>query len=142
MIVGSTKGLEAATRRLQQAGAKRVIPLNVSAAFHTPLMRAAAARLRAVLGELRWQDPALPVMANLTGEPYPTAAEIPDTLERQLFSPVRWAACVEALKGLGVDTYIEVGPKRALTGMLRELHPEARAVNVATAEDAATALLQ
>lgn len=142
VIAGTAEAVEQASERLREAGARRVVPLNVSAAFHTPLMRAAAARLRAVLGELRWQDPALPVVANLTGKPYPTAAEIPDTLERQLFSPVRWAACVEALKGLGVDTYIEVGPKRALTGMLRELHPEARAVNVATAEDAATALLQ
>jgi [acyl-carrier-protein] S-malonyltransferase len=142
VIAGTVDGVEQATEWLRDAGARRIVPLNVSAAFHTPLMRSAAARLRAALQDLEWSAPVLPVIANVDAEPYADAASIPDTLERQLYSPVRWAECVGALKGLGVDTYVELGPKRALTGMLRELHPEAKAVNVSSAQEATTALLQ
>src|SRR2546425_104186 len=69
VIAGTTAGLEVAARRLQEAGAKRVIPLNVSAAFHTPLMAPAAERLRTALERIEWRSPRVPVMANLTGRP-------------------------------------------------------------------------
>src|SRR5882672_5702840 len=114
VIAGTIAGLEAATKRLQAAGAKRVVPLNVSAAFHTPLVAPAAERLRAALDKIDWRTPRLPVM------------------EKQLRSPVRWAACVQMLVGLGCDTFLEVGPKRALTGMMRELAPQSKAGAVGT----------
>ena len=142
VIAGTASGVEAASDKLRAAGAKRVVPLNVSAAFHTPLMRAAAARLRSALQQLTWSAPAFPVVANLNAEPYGDAAAIPDILERQLYSPVRWADGIATLKGLGVDAYVELGPKRALTGMLRELDSGASALNIATPQDAAGALLQ
>ncbi len=142
VVAGTAEAIEAASERLRAAGARRVIPLNVSAAFHTPLMRAAAARLRDVLQGLEWSAPAFPVIANLNAEPYGDPHRVVDVLERQLYSPVRWSGCVAALKGLGVDAYVEVGPKRALTGMLRELDPGASAFNVSSAEDARSALLQ
>ena len=121
VIAGTTAGLEVATRRLQDAGAKRVIPLNVSAAFHTPLMAPAAERLRLALDRIEWRSPRVPVMANLTGRQHQGGDRIPHVLEMQLRSPVRWAACVAGLIELGCDTFLEVGPKRALTGMMREL---------------------
>lgn len=130
VIAGTTAGLEAATKRLQEAGAKRVIPLNVSAAFHTPLMAPAAERLRAALDRIEWRSPRIPVMANLTGRPHQGGDRIPHVMEMQLRSPVRWATCVKELVDTGCDTFIEVGPKRALTGMMRELAPGARAVAV------------
>jgi [acyl-carrier-protein] S-malonyltransferase len=130
VIAGTIEGLEAATRRLQEAGAKRVIPLNVSAAFHTPLMAPAAERLRKALDRIEWRRPVITVMANLTGRPHTDGDRIPHVLEMQLRSPVRWADCVKALVGDGCDTFIEVGPKRALTGMMKELAPSARAVSV------------
>jgi len=123
VIAGTTAGLEAATKLLQEAGAKRVIPLNVSAAFHTPLMAPAAERLRAALDRIEWRAPRIPVMANLTGRPHQGGDRIPHVMEMQLRSPVRWASCVASLVDSGCDTFIEVGPKRALTGMMRELAP-------------------
>ncbi len=132
VIAGTTAGLEAATRRLQEAGAKRVIPLNVSAAFHTPLMAPAAERLRAALDRIEWRTPRLPVMANLTGRPHQQGDRIPHVLEMQLRSPVRWAACVQALLDEGCDTFVEVGPRRALTGMMKELAPGRKALAVST----------
>jgi [acyl-carrier-protein] S-malonyltransferase len=132
VIAGTMAGLEAATKRLQAAGAKRVLPLNVSAAFHTPLMAPAAERLRAALDRIEWRDPRIPVMANLTGRPHQGGDRIPQVMEMQLRSPVRWAACVQMLVELGCDSFIEVGPKRALTGMMRELAPSAASAAVGT----------
>ena len=132
VIAGTTTGLEVATQRLQLAGAKRVIPLNVSAAFHTPLMAPAAERLRGALDRIEWRAPRIPVMANLTGRPHQGGDRIPHVMEMQLRSPVRWAACVASLVELGCDAFLEVGPKRALTGMMRELAPGRTAVAVGT----------
>ena len=131
VIAGTTTGLEVATQRLQRAGAKRVVPLNVSAAFHTPLMAPAAERLRQALERIEWRAPRVPVMANLTGRPHQGCDRIPHVMEMQLRSPVRWAACIASLIENGCDTFIEVGPKRALTGMMRELAPGRTAVAVA-----------
>lgn len=132
VIAGTIAGLEAATAKLQAAGAKRIVPLNVSAAFHTPLMAPAAERLRAALDHIEWRSPRIPVMANLTGREHQGGDRIPHVLEMQLRSPVRWAACVQSLVDLGCDMLIEVGPKRALTGMMRELAPGKTAVAVGT----------
>src|SRR6202521_3095157 len=134
VIAGTTAGLEAATKRLQAAGAKRVVPLNVSAAFHTPLMAPAAERLRAALDRIQWRAPRMPVMANLTGRPHQGGDRIPQVMEMQLRSPVRWAACVLMLVEQGCDTFLEVGPKRALTGMMRDLAPASTAAAVGTPE--------
>jgi [acyl-carrier-protein] S-malonyltransferase len=130
VIGGTIAGLEKATEKLQAAGAKRVVPLNVSAAFHTPLVAGAAERLRAVLDSVEWRAPRVPVAANLTGRPHQGGDRIPHVMELQLRSPVRWGACVQALVELGCDTFVEVGPKRALTGMMRELAPGKPAIAV------------
>ena len=134
VIAGTVAGLEAATQRLQAAGAKRVVPLNVSAAFHTPLMAPAAERLRAALDRVEWRAPRITVMANLTGRPHQGGDRIPHVMEMQLRSPVRWADCVRSLAEMGCDTFIEVGPKRALTGMMRELAPGRAATAAGTPE--------
>ncbi|HUE67391.1 MAG TPA: ACP S-malonyltransferase [Candidatus Acidoferrum sp.] len=123
VIAGTITGLEVAAQRLQVAGAKRVIALNVSAAFHTPLMAPAAERLRAALDRVEWRAPRIPVMANLTGRQHQGGDRIPHVMEMQLRSPVRWSGCIGSLVDMGCDTFIEVGPKRALTGMMRELAP-------------------
>ncbi|HEY8815089.1 MAG TPA: ACP S-malonyltransferase [Candidatus Dormibacteraeota bacterium] len=131
VIAGTIAGLEAASTALQAAGARRIVPLNVSAGFHTPLMAPAAERLRAALERMEWRAPRLPVMANLTGREHQGGDHIANVMEMQLRSPVRWAACVGSLVELGCDMFVEVGPKRALTGMMRELAPGAAAVAVA-----------
>jgi [acyl-carrier-protein] S-malonyltransferase len=132
VIAGTMLGLERAGDRLKEAGARRVVGLNVAAAFHTPLMEPAGTALRSTLDTLQWQAPRVPVVANVSAEPYGDASTIPVILERQLSSPVRWAACVARLRELGCDTFVELGPKRALTGMMKELAPDAAALAVAT----------
>jgi [acyl-carrier-protein] S-malonyltransferase len=142
VVVGGTMlGLERATARLHDAGAKRVLPLNVSAAFHTPLVESAGSFLRGALEVVHWQLPAIPVIANLTAEPYSDPETIAITLERQLSSPVRWADGVRKLSELGCDAFLEVGPKRALTGMMRELAPSAFAAAVGTPQAVAEVAL-
>ncbi|TMB87169.1 MAG: ACP S-malonyltransferase [Chloroflexi bacterium] len=132
VIAGTAAGLESATKRLQAAGARRIVPLNVSAAFHTPLMAPAAERLRAALDRIEWRSPRLPVMANLTGREHQGGDRIPHVMEMQLRSPVRWAACVASLVERGCNTFVEVGPKKALSGMMRELAPGAAALTAGT----------
>ena len=132
VVGGTALGLERATERLLAAGARRVIPLNVSAAFHTPLMEPAADFLRGALQIVPWTEPAIPVVANLSAEPYRSAEYIGAGLEAQLRSPVRWADSVRKLAELGCDTFVEVGPKRALSGMMKELVPGAVAVTAGT----------
>jgi [acyl-carrier-protein] S-malonyltransferase len=136
VIGGTVAGLESAGARLREAGARRVLPLNVAAAFHTPMMRPAGAVLRSALDAAGWRSPAIPVVANCTAEPYQDATGIPALLERQLSAPVRWADCVRRLRELGCDRFVEVGPKRALTGMMRELAPDAAAQAVSDPEAA------
>jgi [acyl-carrier-protein] S-malonyltransferase len=133
VVVGGTMlGLERATARLQEAGARRVLPLNVSAAFHTPLVESAGSFLRGALEVVPWRLPPIPVVANLTAEPYSDPETVAITLERQLSSPVRWGDGVRKLSQLGCDAFLEVGPKRALTGMMKELAPQAFAATVGT----------
>ena len=132
-VIGGTMGdLERAAERLQEAGARRVLPLQVAAAFHTPLMEPAGDVLRGTLETVAWRRPAFPVVANLTAEPYRDESAIPAALARQLSSPVRWLEGVEKLVGLGCDTFYELGPRRALSGMMRELAPQATAAALST----------
>lgn len=132
-VVGGTMlGLERAAERLKAAGARRIVPLNVAAAFHTPLMEPAGAVLRGALETATWRAPAVPVVANVSAEPYRDAGALPAALERQLSSPVRWGDGVRRLVDLGCEHFVEVGPRRALTGMMRELAPQASAHAVST----------
>jgi [acyl-carrier-protein] S-malonyltransferase len=132
VIAGTVLGLERAAERLREAGARRVVPLKVAAAFHTPLMEPASAALRSTLDLLAWRPPAVTVVANLTGRPYEDASAIPAALQRQLSSPVRWSESVRWLVEFGCDRFLELGPKRALTGMMKELAPESEATAVAS----------
>ena len=132
VIGGSLAALDAATEALTAAGARKVVRLNVSAAFHTPFVAPAADRLREVVSHLAWTDTTVPVAANLTGVPYPQGANFAEVLERQLKSPVRWSDCVRSLSEEGVTGFLEVGPGRALRGMMKELVPGAGAYPAGT----------
>jgi [acyl-carrier-protein] S-malonyltransferase len=134
VIGGTLAGLERARAPLEGAGARRLVPISVAAAFHTPLMEPAGAALRRALETVEWRAPALPVVANLTAEPYREVAGIPASLERQLSSPVRWADCVGRLRDLGCQTFCELGPRKALSGMMRELAPDATAIAISSPE--------
>ena len=120
------------TTRVSRAAVIRAHRCATALAVGFALMAPAAERLRAALDRIEWRSPRVPVMANLTGRQHQGGDRIPHVLEMQLRSPVRWAACVGALVELGCDTFVEVGPKRALTGMMRELAPGRNAMAVGT----------
>ncbi len=132
VIGGSLAALDAATEALTAAGARKVVGLDVSAAFHTPYVAPAADRLREVVGHLAWTDTLFPVAANLTGAVYPQGANFAEVLERQLKSPVRWSDCVRSLSEQGATDFVEVGPGHALRGMMKELAPGAGAYPAGT----------
>jgi len=132
VVGGRTAPLQLASEALLAAGARRALPLNVAAAFHTPLMAPAADGLRAVLEQVEWRRPAFAVVANLDAEPHLEPERIAGVLSAQLSSAVRWSDCIARLCAMGCTTFYELGPKRALSGMMRELAPQAEARPVST----------
>ena len=131
VVSGTQDGVAAAGEALKAAGARRVLPLPVGGAFHTPLMEPARDRLDRALRCVSWLDPVLPALSAVTAAPY--ERDWPDVLSRQLTAPVRWRQTVEALDG--VDTVVEVGPGGVLTGLVKRCRPDLRAVSIATPDD-------
>ena len=137
VISGDVAAVERAGPMLVSAGAKKVAPLNVSGAFHSPLMAVAEAELSSQLDAVDFRDPAFPVISNVTAAPVNDALEARTLLVQQLTSAVRWTHCVRAMLGLGVSQFIEVGTGKVLTGMLKRIDPEAsgRGIAVGSAAD-------
>jgi [acyl-carrier-protein] S-malonyltransferase len=122
VISGHLAALEAAGERLKAAGVRRVMPLAVAGAFHSPLMADAAARLGHAI-DAAPLGPGLPQAFNVDGRLRTEPAEIADALRAQLTSPVRWIACVETLVASGVDRFLELGPGSTLTAMGKRINP-------------------
>jgi [acyl-carrier-protein] S-malonyltransferase len=139
VISGSTEGVAAAAKLALTRGARRAIPLNVSGAFHSPLMTSAAAAFDTALDAVTITDPDPPVVCNVDATDVHTADALRDRLRSQLTSPVRWIDCVQRLVDLGADTLIEVGPGSVLSGLARRIAPDVRALSVQTI-DAATGI--
>jgi [acyl-carrier-protein] S-malonyltransferase len=125
VIAGTAAAVERASERVKALGARRVVPLAVSAPFHCALMRPAEARLEPVLRGLATADPRVPVVANVDAELKRDAGAAIDALVRQVSAPVQWEAAIRRLASEGVSTYVEVGSGAALSGMVRRIHPEA-----------------
>jgi len=130
VIAGHTQAVERAMRLCQEAGARRVTRLAVSAPFHTPLLAPASARLAEVLGRITIGNLRIPVASNVTGDVIDDPRTIADLLVRQVASPVRFEDNVRALGRLGFDTFVEVGPGKSLSGFVRRILPGARTFNV------------
>ncbi|VXC66569.1 malonyl CoA:acyl carrier protein transacylase [Bacillus sp. 349Y] len=122
VISGTVKGVELASEKAKEAGAKRVIPLQVSGPFHSRLMKPAAEDFKGVLDSKTFNEAGVPVIANVTAEPVTNGEEIKDLLIQQLYSPVLWEDTVEKLLDLGVDTFIEVGPGKVLSGLIKKVN--------------------
>ncbi len=137
VISGSTSGVDAASKLALARGARRAIPLNVSGAFHSPLMTAAAHEFERALDSATLSDPNPPVVCNVDACDVHSANELRERLRAQLTSPVRWIDCVRRLVELGAETLVEVGPGTVLSGLARRIAPEARAVSVGTRDAAA-----
>jgi [acyl-carrier-protein] S-malonyltransferase len=132
VISGTRDGVERAGDALRTAGARRVVPLNVSGAFHSPLMHDAATRFATVLDRTPRGRLRTPLVTNVDGAVVRDAEDVPDRMRRQLESPVRWVDCVAALAGLGAELLIEVGPGTVLSGLTRRIDPALRTTAVAT----------
>ena len=130
VIAGSAAAVERALPILKERGAKRAIPLKVSAPFHCALMLPAQERLSADLDEIEFKDPSVPLVTNVDAAVIRTGAEARDSLVRQVSSPVRWRESVELLAREGVEVFVEVGPGKVLTGLVRQTAPGVRALNV------------
>ncbi len=137
VISGDPAAVEAAGRRCKELGAKRVAPLKVSGAFHSPLMEPARLELEAELGKVELEDPEFPVIANVTAELVRDAATARRLLALQLTAPVRWVDCMRtAVEEAGSEAvFVEIGPSNVLAGLLKRIVPEARAVSIGTAAD-------
>lgn len=121
VISGDVDAVEKARVAAVEAGARRAVPLNVSGAFHSPLMAAAREGLRAALEDVSIGDPVFPIVANASAAPVETGEEGRMRLIEQLTSPVRWVESVGAMEGFEPDLWIEVGPGAVLTGLLRRI---------------------
>lgn len=130
VISGTKEGVERAGELAKEAGAKRVLPLNVSGPFHSSLMKPAAKKLEAVLEELEIKEADIPVVANVTAKPVTSASDIKTHLIEQLYSPVRWVETVEYLLAQGVNTFVEVGPGKVLSGLIKKVDKNVQLYNV------------
>ena len=130
VIAGKTAGVEAAVDQLKAAGAKKAVILPVSAPFHSTLMAPAAKKLAAELDKVELNDATFPVAANFNGELETSAADIKANLVAQADHPVKWIACVAAMKNFGADIFIECGPGKTLCGFNRRIDKTIRSLNV------------
>lgn len=130
VISGSAEGVSLASEKAKEKGAKRVIPLVVSGPFHSSLMKPAASKLQDTLSLISINDSIVPVIANVDANEMRSASEIPVKLVEQLYSPVRWEQSVEKLIDLGVDTFIEVGPGKVLSGLIKKVNRRATTIPV------------
>lgn len=135
VISGLRDALEAAQEPMRAAGARRVLHLPVSGAFHSPLMAGVAGELADAFEAETWRDALVPVVSNVTAEPLTDAGRIRASLAEQVRSPVEWVGCVRRMVDEGVETMIECGSGAALAGMIRRIAPE---VTTATVSDGAT----
>lgn len=140
VISGTAKGVELAGGRAKESGAKRVIPLVVSGPFHSSLMKPAASRLQEELDKVDLQEAHIPVIANVIAEPMTQAAVIKEKLIEQLYSPVLWEDSVQKMLDLGVDTFIEIGPGKVLSGLVRKISRDVKAFSVSDEESAMAAI--
>jgi len=124
VIAGSKAAVDRACEVLKGLGAKRALPLPVSAPFHSSLMKPAAEKLRAKLAETALATPRIPVLNNIDVAVETDAERIRDALYRQAFGPVRWVECVQALKARGLATVVECGPGKVLAGMVKRIDAE------------------
>ena len=142
VISGATAAVEKAAAICKARGARRVVMLPVSAPFHCALMQPAQEEVAKVLGGITLHDPRITVAANVTGGLVTTADATRDALIRQVTGAVRWVDCMQTLKESGADVFIEVGPGKVLCGLLKQIDPELKSLNVADAASLESSLAE
>ncbi len=140
VISGTKEGVEKASDIAKEEGAKRIIPLQVSGPFHSELMKPAADKMGDVLDELTFSDAAIPVVANVTATAITDASEIKKKLIEQIYSPVRWEETIQFLLDEGVDTFVEIGPGKVLSGLVKKIHRRATTIAISDSESLTAAM--
>jgi [acyl-carrier-protein] S-malonyltransferase len=135
VISGGALAIEHVALLAKERGAKRVLPLKVSAAFHSPLMINAAEGMARIIESAQVGNPQIPLIANVNAEPLTRSEDIQREMVAQVVAPVRWIASIEQMVSMGVDTFVEIGPGKVLTGLIKRIAPQARLINVSTAAD-------
>jgi [acyl-carrier-protein] S-malonyltransferase len=135
VISGEQAALEAAMEQARAGGAKRVIPLAVSGAFHSPVMQPAATGLAQAIAATQVNDAAIPIIGNIHARPFTQAAEIREELAQQIAAPVQWVRSIEYLANTGVGVFLEIGPGQALTGMVKRIARGVTTLNVSNKAD-------
>lgn len=142
VIAGSVAAVERASALCKEAGAKRALPLPVSAPFHTSLMQPAADRLAEQINATVFNDPKIPVVHNVTAQTESSAEKIKALMIEQIYSPVRWVECVNTLVAAGVSKTVECGPGKVLSGLNKRIHADVVTVSVEKPEELAAALAE
>ena len=135
VISGSAEGVTIACEKAKDNGAKRAIMLDVSGPFHSSLMKPAASDLREAFAEFSWKDASIPVVSNVNAKPITSADEMKEKLVQQLYSPVLWQDCVEHMIELGVDTFIEIGSGKVLSGLIKKINRSVKVYSVSNEKE-------
>jgi len=134
VVSGATENLTKASSLAKSRGAPRAIPLAVSGAFHTPLMQSAVDGMSEIIDTLSFSKPAIPIIGNTTAQPLTTAGLIKEELLRQLCNCVQWQHSIEYMINNGVSTFIEIGPGKVLTGLIKRINKDVKLINIGDAE--------
>ena len=135
VITGLAEGVATAGEQLKAAGAKRVLPLNVSGPFHSSLLQEAGRELAEVLAPIEIGALKIPYAANVTGEMVTDSSAVKELLARQVAASVRWQQCVETMIAEGIDTFVEIGPGKSLSGFVKKINRDVNLYNIASWED-------
>ena len=135
VITGEEGAVAAAAEKLKEAGARRCIPLKVSGPFHSEMLKGAGEKLAGVLADVELKEFSMPYVTNVTADYVTDISEIKELLGRQVYSSVRWQQSVERMIADGVDTFIEIGPGRTLTGFLKKINKNVTGLHIEKVEE-------
>ena len=135
VITGETASVDRAAELLKEGGARRVIPLNVSGPFHSPMLKSAGEKLKEELDQISLRELRIPYMTNVTAKKIEAICQTKELLKTQISAPVLWMQSMEQMIEDGVDTFIEIGPGRTLAGFLKKINREVTVYNISTWEE-------
>lgn len=142
VITGEKEAVDEAASKLTEAGAKRCIPLKVSGPFHSGLLKEASEKLKKELDKADIADPVMPYVTNVTADYVNKSEPVKELLARQIYSPVKWQQSIERMASDGVDTFLEIGPGKTLTGFMKKIDPSLKAYHIGSVEELQEFLIQ
>ena len=135
VITGEEEAVQTAVGKLSEAGAKRCVPLKVSGPFHSPMLAGAGEKLAGELERVEIHEIQIPYIANVTADYVKKTEDVKPLLEKQVSSSVKWQQTIERMLADGVDTFIEIGPGKTLSGFMRKINRDVKVLNVEKVED-------